>query len=250
VTGPSGGPLRVPDPDVAEPTALTDTHLFVAADPATGAVEGLPLPGPVRTLLRSLPGQTGADFSRFVPPSTGTRASAVLILLAGPTADEPEPTVLLIERAATLRQHAGQPAFPGGRVDPEDAGPVAAALREAAEEVGVDPAGVRVLATLPALWVPVSASAVTPVVAWWDRESPVGVVDTAEVARVARVSLRTLADPECRWRVRHPRGYVGPAFDVHGMLVWGFTAGLLDRVLALCGLTLPWDTERFRALPL
>ena len=67
--------------------------------------------------------------SRFRPPPEGGRQSAVLMLFG----DGPEgPELLFIERAWTLRSHAGQPAFPGGALDPEDEGPVAAALREAA----------------------------------------------------------------------------------------------------------------------
>jgi hypothetical protein len=57
-----------------------------------------------------------------------------------------------------------------------------------------------------------------------------------------------LIDPANRLRVRHPSGYVGPAFEVGGMLVWGFTAGLLDRLLELAGWALPWDPRRVREI--
>jgi 8-oxo-dGTP pyrophosphatase MutT (NUDIX family) len=167
-------------------------------------------------------------------PPDGARESAVLMLLG----DGPE--LLLIERAATLRHHPGQPAFPGGSVDPDDGGPVGAALREATEEVGVDPAGVQVIGTLPPLYIRASDFAVTPVLAWWRTPSPVRVVDTAEVARVVRVPVAELADPANRVRVQHPSGRTGPGFEVAGMLVWGFTAGLIDRLLALAGWARPW----------
>ena len=72
----------------------------------------------------------------------------------------------------------------------------------------------------------------TPVLAWWREPSPVFVRDPAEVASVHRVPLSELLDPANRLRVRHPLGYVGPAFTVSGMLVWGFTAMVLDRLLA------------------
>jgi 8-oxo-dGTP pyrophosphatase MutT (NUDIX family) len=185
------------------------------------------------------------ELSRFLPPEEGGRPSAVLLLFA----DGPSPDVLLIERASTLRAHAGQPAFPGGASDPEDESPAATALREAAEEVGLDPASVTVLATLPDLWLPVSSFVVTPVLAWWHRPHPVSVMDPAEVARVARIPVAELADPANRVQVRHPSGYVGPAFAVQDMLVWGFTAGLLDRALVLGGWHRPWDRSRMRELP-
>ena len=164
----------------------------------------------------------------------------MLILLAdGPAG----PEVLLIQRAEQLRKHAGQPAFPGGAADPEDGGPEDTALREAAEEVGLDRAGVRVVALLPELYVAPSGFAVTPVLAWWHAPHPVGVVDPAEVARVERVPVAELVDPANRCRVRHPSGYVGPAFTVRGMIVWGFTGAVLDRLLELAGWARPWDPD-------
>jgi 8-oxo-dGTP pyrophosphatase MutT (NUDIX family) len=186
------------------------------------------------------------QLSRFLPPPTGGRASAVLMLFGdGPAG----PEVLLIERASTMRSHAGQPAFPGGATDPEDNGPVATALREAAEEVGLDPASVTVLSPLPALWLPPSGFVVTPVLAWWHAPHPVEPRDAAEVAAVVRVPVAHLVEPANRMQVRHPSGYVGPAFDVAGLLVWGFTAGLLDKVLAVAGWERPWDRSRLRPLP-
>ena len=173
------------------------------------------------------------------------RRSAVLILFgSGPMG----PDVLLIEKAARLRTHAGQPAFPGGGHDPGEDFPVGTALREAQEEVGIDPAGVRVLATLPELFLGPSDNVVVPVVGWWDDPRDVTVGDPLEVARVARVPLADLVDPANRFRVRHPAGYVGPAFGVADMVVWGFTAGVLDAVLTACGLTRPWDDRDVRPL--
>jgi 8-oxo-dGTP pyrophosphatase MutT (NUDIX family) len=192
-----------------------------------------------------LPQVTAEQLTRFVPPEQGGRSSAVLILL-GAGADGPD--VLLIERAATLRHHAGQPAFPGGAQDPGDDGPVGAALREAQEEVGLDPDSVEVLTALPPLWLPPSGFVVHPVVAWWREPHEVAPADSAEVAAVVRVPVSELADPRNRWSVTHPSGWTGPAFDVRGLLVWGFTAGLLDRLLALAGWERPWDPDRVRPL--
>jgi hypothetical protein len=134
-------------------------------------------------------------------------------------------------------------------VDPGDDGVVEAALREAVEETGLDPAGVDVFGTLPALFLPVSDFVVTPVLGWWREPSPVGVVDPAEVASVHRVLLADLLDPANRFLVSHPSGYVGAAFGVGDLLVWGFTAGLLDRLLRLAGWERPWDRTRVEELP-
>jgi 8-oxo-dGTP pyrophosphatase MutT (NUDIX family) len=209
-----------------------------------------------------------AVFPTAVAPPEDGRRSAVLILF-GPVGDGSADgvdavdavdavdtvdavdaaDVLLTERAHDMRSHAGQVAFPGGAVDPDDDGPVGAALREAAEETGLDRAGVEVLAVLPDIWMAPSGFVVTPVLAWWAAPSPVGVVDPREVARVSRVPVGDLLDPGHRFQVRHPSGYIGPGFRADGLFVWGFTAGLLARVLSEAGLERPWDTTRFEPLP-
>ena len=98
--------------------------------------------------------------------------------------------------------------------------------------------------SLPDLWVPVSNHAVTPVLAWWREPSPVFVNDVYEIAAVHRVPLANLTDAANRCLVRHPSGYVGPGFLVAGMLVWGFTGLLLDRLLDVVGWAQPWDRSR------
>ena len=104
-------------------------------------------------LVQGLRTVDGSYFTRFLPPPEGGRDSAVLVLF-GEGAQGPD--VLLIERSHTMRSHAGQPAFPGGAQDPDDDGPVAAALREAGEEVGLDAGSVEVLAVTPGLYLPPS----------------------------------------------------------------------------------------------
>ncbi|WP_328385453.1 CoA pyrophosphatase [Streptomyces sp. NBC_00400] len=190
------------------------------------------------------------QLSRFLPPKSGGRQSAVLILF-GHGARGPE--LLLMERAGTLRSHAGQPSFPGGALDPEDGdpdgpGPVRAALREAQEETGLDPSGVQVFGVLPRLYIPVSGFVVTPVLGWWRRPSPVGAVDQAETARVFTVPVADLTDPAHRVTTCHPSGHTGPAFLVENALVWGFTAGVIDRILHYAGWEIPWDRDK--AVPL
>jgi 8-oxo-dGTP pyrophosphatase MutT (NUDIX family) len=198
-------------------------------------------------LVAQLGQQDPGFFSRFLPPNTGGRLSAVLILF-GPNADGGE-DVVLTERSHSMRSHAGQVSFPGGAIDPGDSGPVSAALREAQEEVGLDPAGVQVVAELPALYLPPSNFVVTPIVGWWAAPSPISVIDHLEVARVLRAPLSELTDPARRFTVSHPSGFVGPAFDVDGLLVWGFTAGLLSKVIELAGLERSWDRADHRPLP-
>lgn len=180
---------------------------------------------------------------RMVPPSSGGRRAAVLVLFAtDPRTGEPD--VVLQLRAAALAAHAGQVCFPGGSLDDADDGPVAAALREAGEEVGVRRGDVRAVAVLPELYIPPSDFVVTPVLGLWERPGPVAPVDRAETAAVSRVPLSVLADPANRLTVRGPSGYAHPGFLLPGMLVWGFTGGLLDALLAMGGWERPWENAR------
>jgi 8-oxo-dGTP pyrophosphatase MutT (NUDIX family) len=182
------------------------------------------------------------DFTTLRPPAQGGRDSAVLVLLGE---DRPgEPDVLVLQRAATMRTHAGQPAFPGGAADPGDRDAPATALREAEEEVGLDPSSATVLAELPRLWIPVSSFVVTPVLAWWHAPHPVRACQPEEVAHVARLPVAELVDPDNRVRVRHRSGWIGPAFQVRGMLVWGFTAGVISTLLDMAGWSRPWNPRR------
>ncbi|QLY31366.1 NUDIX hydrolase [Nocardia huaxiensis] len=184
------------------------------------------------------------------------REASVLVLFGGSPDADPnalgglpdDADVLLTQRAATLRTHSGQVAFPGGGVEPGDDGPIGTALREAEEETGLDPAGVEPISVLPKIFVPPSRFEVTPVVAYWRTPGEVGVVSETEAARVVRVPLSELIDPANRFVVRHPLGYMGPAFAADGMLVWGFTAGVLAGLLAVSGWELEWDHHDVRDL--
>ncbi|MBW9210230.1 CoA pyrophosphatase [Mumia sp. zg.B21] len=192
------------------------------------------------------------DSPRFLSPSMPeappkARPAAVLVLFGE---GESGPDLLLTERAHSMRSHAGQIAFPGGATDPEDAGPVATALREAEEEVGLDPDGVDVFATLPRLWLPPSNFAVTPVLGWWRRPCPVRPVDPVEVESVFRSPVAELTDPVNRFSVSHPSGWVGPGFAVNGGLtLWGFTAGIVSRLFGAVGWERPWDAGRVVPYP-
>jgi 8-oxo-dGTP pyrophosphatase MutT (NUDIX family) len=193
---------------------------------------------------------TGEDLSRHAPPEDArTRAGAVLLLFGE---GDQGPDLLLTERAHDMRSHPGQVSFPGGSVDPSDGSPESAALREAHEETGLDPAGVTVFATLPPLWLPPSNFSVTPVLGWWREESPVRVVDPAEVHAIYRVPIEDLLDPANRVSVRHPSGWVGPAFLIgedRELVLWGFTAGIIARLFDFLGWTRSWDESVMRDLP-
>ncbi|WP_236538432.1 NUDIX hydrolase [Spiractinospora alimapuensis] len=166
------------------------------------------------------------------PPEEGGRRSAILVLFGN---GEDGPDVLLTQRGDSLRHHAGQPAFPGGAVEPDDGSAAQCALREAQEETGLDPSGVTVLAELPEVYLSNSGNRVTPILAWWRVPGPVRVADPREVAGVARVPVRELIDPGNRLRVVYGPKRSGVAFRVRGMVVWGFTAGVLNDLLTLAG---------------
>ena len=192
------------------------------------------------------------ELTRFMPPEDfDGRTGAVLMLFGGETFEEGH--LLIIERAHHMRSHPGQLAFPGGGIDPGET-PQEAALREAWEETGVDPAGIDVFAELPELWLPPSNFAVTPVLGRWRAPSPVSVVDADEVHAVLLVPITELIDPAHRITVRHPRHpeYTSPAFLVgpgRDLLLWGFTAGIVARLFDFLGWSVPWDESVVRPLP-
>ncbi len=184
------------------------------------------------------------------------RDAAVLVLFSGPF-DSPsgglpdDADLLVTVRASTLRQHAGQAAFPGGAADPGDGGPVGTALREAREETGIDTSRLQPLVTLDRMYIPPSGFHVVPVVAYSPDPGPVRVVDESETAIVARVPVRAFVNPENRllvYRKENTRRFAGPAFLLNQMLVWGFTGQVISAVLDVAGWAEPWDADDVREL--
>jgi 8-oxo-dGTP pyrophosphatase MutT (NUDIX family) len=195
------------------------------------------------------------DMPRSLTDASSARPAAVLVLFGvldslpartgGAVARDLD--VLLLRRAATLGSHAGQIAFPGGRLEASDGGPIAAAIREAGEETGVDPDGIDPLGTLPPMPVPVSNHLVTPAPAWWTRPSEVAAVDHDESVDVFRVPVADMLQPANRANTEHTLGdrtYRSPAFTVGGRLIWGFTALVLARMFDELGWSEPWDPDR------
>lgn len=165
----------------------------------------------------------------------GITPAAVLV----PVVDRPSPTVILTLRPETMRQHAGQVSFPGGRIDPGDDGPVAAALREAEEEIGLPPASVDVVG-MADLYRTITGFEVTPVVGVVPPGLPI-TPHPGEVADVFEAPLDFLLDPANQMqRQAMFRGKLRTYYEIpyQGRQIWGATAAMivnLSRRLVLAG---------------
>jgi 8-oxo-dGTP pyrophosphatase MutT (NUDIX family) len=199
----------LPDPLPMPPAALTPTILA-----------GPPRPSVPLGELRSTP-------------------AGVLVLVVAGTDTEAGPAVILTERVVGGRYHSGEVSFPGGRTEPGDADATATALREAAEEVGLDPqqAAVEVLGTLVPVWIPVSGFRLTPVLAI-ARRQPVLTASPAEVSRIVAAPLSHFLPGA---EIRRVEARIGDrqlrygAYPVEDLLVWGATARVLGQLGAILG---------------
>lgn len=159
-----------------------------------------------------------------IPAGTPIAAAVLVPIVQRPTGL----TVLLTQRTAHLRDHAGQVSFPGGRCEPVDASPQATALRESREEVGIEPDQVEVLATLPDYFTS-TGFRVTPVVGL--VMPPLNLrLDDFEVAEVFEPPLSFLLDPTNYRRheiEREGTRHTYWAVPWQGYFIWGATAGML-----------------------
>ena len=175
---------------------------------------------------------TGQQFRPSAPPTGMTaRIGAVLLLLYPDGQDVCLPLTI---RSEMLPNHRGEISLPGGRTDPEDTGPVATALRECDEEIGVAPASLEVWGTLPSIYIVPSNFQITPVVAF-STSAPVIHMNPSEVSSVITLTLRELLDPATvaveRWTLRGAELDV-PFYAVAGHKVWGATALILSEFAA------------------
>jgi 8-oxo-dGTP pyrophosphatase MutT (NUDIX family) len=190
-----------------------------------------------KQLKNRLPG--GVSHVRMLPPGkilslpsdqVNYDDSAVLILLF-PLQQHIQ--ICLIRRPATMKNHAGQIAFPGGKREKEDIDLVYTALREAQEEIGLDREQVEVLGVLSAVYVQVSKFLITPVLGWLNAKPEIR-IDSAEVDEVIFIPLERLTDQDsrCDREIETSTGRISvPGFEINGHFIWGATAMMLAELV-------------------
>lgn len=163
-------------------------------------------------------------------PEPGDRLAAVLALLV----ELPELALVFTKRADDLRRHPGEISFPGGLMDPGDADLASTALREAREEIGLDPALPEILGALPPVHTTVSGILVVPFVGML-VDPPVLSVDGRETDRVLTFSVDRLLEAEAVHELERPDGrrWFGWLYEVEGTTVWGATGRMLHDLLEI-----------------
>lgn len=188
-----------------------------------------PIPMDDRLLART---RDGEQIRHVVDRTTMPPARPAATLLAIYPGDDGRLLIPVTVRHADLRAHAGEVSLPGGRVDAADPSHEAAALREAWEEIGLEPATVRILGTLDEVWIPVSNHEVRPFVGAVDRR-PTLVPQDAEVAAIVELPLDILFDAAAvsveellanGLRIR------AGAYRFGGLTIWGATANTLSML--------------------
>lgn len=200
-------------------------------------LEAIPvnLPPPARELMPVFVGSDGGRPQIGPLDRLAARPAGVLVLLFPDETGDAR--VVLTERVTRDGYHSGEVSFPGGRAEPGDVDLAATALREAAEEVALDPvaAGVRVVGELERFWIPVSNYEVTPILALAERR-PRFMPSPDEVARIVEPRVGDfLPDAPVEivertvrgWRLRYG------AYQVDGLSIWGATARVLSQLGAV-----------------
>jgi 8-oxo-dGTP pyrophosphatase MutT (NUDIX family) len=169
-------------------------------------------------------------------PAEGDRLAAVL----APLVLAPEPALIFTERAADLSRHAGEVSFPGGLQDPGET-LVETALREAHEEIGLDPSLPDLVGALPPVHTTVSGILVVPFLGMLDRV-PALTVSDGEIAEVLTVPVARLADLERPMELARPGGgtWHGWAYELEGHTIWGATGWMLHGLLELLRKETTW----------
>ena len=194
-----------------------------------------PLPAAADALIPTLTGSAGGRPPSFPLENQVVRQAAVLVLLYPD--DSGDARLILTERVTRDGHHSGEVSFPGGRAEPGDADLAATAMREAIEEVALDPiaAGVRVIGELDRFWIPISNYEVTPVLALAERR-PDLVASPDEVASILEPLVAAflpgapveIVEQTIRgWPLRYG------AYRVDGLLVWGASARILSQLGAV-----------------
>jgi len=163
------------------------------------------------------------------------RKAAVLLVLFD---QDGEMQLVFIRRASTLRAHSGEIAFPGGAVDVGDSSPVMTALREAQEEIGLDPARVDVLGALPPVFTVVSNFLIMPVVAFLPQGLGTLHLQASEVTELILAPLRGLANPAILHTEEWTRGDLTRTvhfYEYGYYTIWGATARMLNALLGVLG---------------